>query len=297
MNRREFGQLIAALRQDLDWTQATLAELIEEDEPVVSQIERGVKKHLDPDLLFRLANELKLTTLERKEFFLAASGLDEKQMVRQPAKGTTTDTFHPTKILAPLLDTLRALQVPAFLSDVYGDAIAMNQTIANFFHIPASMIGTAGDVPGGYNLMRMTFDRDLVARSHVVENWDEYAMTTMHSYRATTLRYRAKPYFKHLLKTFRDPVVYPLFDRFWKRVTSLESDRNTAADYFNYRHEEYGMMNYFTLSLITHTAFGELFLAIYQPLDDHTANTFLRIFKEAGNNIIPLSPWPEKVIK
>ena len=46
MNRKEFGQLLAALRQDLDWTQFELAEYAEVDEAVVSQIERGVKAYV-----------------------------------------------------------------------------------------------------------------------------------------------------------------------------------------------------------------------------------------------------------
>ena len=74
MNRKEFGQLVSALRQDLDWTQFQLAEFSEVDEAVVSQIERGVKKHFDPDLIFRLANALQFTTLERREFILNERG-------------------------------------------------------------------------------------------------------------------------------------------------------------------------------------------------------------------------------
>ena len=44
MYRRQFGELVAALRQDLGWTQSQLAEYAELEDSVVSQIERGVKK-------------------------------------------------------------------------------------------------------------------------------------------------------------------------------------------------------------------------------------------------------------
>src|ERR1051325_11756531 len=87
MNRKEFGQLLATLRQDLDLTQFELAEFADVDEAVISQMERGVKKHFEPELLFQLANALQLTTLERREFLLAASGLDQKYIVRQPTDG------------------------------------------------------------------------------------------------------------------------------------------------------------------------------------------------------------------
>jgi transcriptional regulator with XRE-family HTH domain len=91
MNRRDFGELVATLRQDLGWTQFQLAEYAELDEAVVSQIERGVKKYFEPELLFRLANALQLTSLERHEFILATSGLDERQIVRQPSAMMATD--------------------------------------------------------------------------------------------------------------------------------------------------------------------------------------------------------------
>src|SRR6266498_2734333 len=99
MNRKEFGELVAALRQDLNWTQFQLAEYADVDDAVISQIERGVKKFLEPQLLFQLANGFQLTTLERYEFILAASGLDEKQIVRQPSAMMATDVFNAARIL------------------------------------------------------------------------------------------------------------------------------------------------------------------------------------------------------
>ena len=65
MNRKEFGELLSTLRQDLNLTQFNLSEYADVDEAVISQIERGVKKFFEPDLLFKLANALQLTTLER----------------------------------------------------------------------------------------------------------------------------------------------------------------------------------------------------------------------------------------
>ena len=62
MNRKEFGQLLSTLRQDMGWTQFQLAEYAQVDEAVVSQMERGVKKYFEPEILFQLANALQLTT-------------------------------------------------------------------------------------------------------------------------------------------------------------------------------------------------------------------------------------------
>jgi transcriptional regulator with XRE-family HTH domain len=296
MNRKEFGQLLATLRQDLDWTQFQLAEYSGLDEAVISQMERGVKKNFESDILVNLANAFQLTTLERREFFLAASGVEHRQLVRQPSLGAITDTNHPKKILDHLMETLKSVQLPAFISDVYGDAIAANQTVVNFFRLPAALIAAAGQIPAGYNTIRMTFNRDLIGRTHVSDHWDEYAMATMASYRAATLRYRAKPYFKYLLKIFRDPIEYPLFSRFWKRVSSMENDLSVDSDRFHYQHEVYGEIRYMTARITTITAFSEVFLLTYVPLDTHTTDIFAQINKEAGNGVIRLAPWHEKPI-
>ena len=294
MNRREFGQLVAALRQDLGWTQFQLAEIAELDEAIVSQIERGVKKFFEPELLIKLANSLQLTTFERREFILASSGLENSQMVRQPANGMATDTFHPSKILQKLFEIMQELRLPSFLCDVYGDVIAASAAMVRFFDVPPSMLETAAKIPGGYNTMRLTFSSDMVARMKVTDNWEAYAMTSMFSYRASTLRYRADPYFKYLIKTFHDPIRYPFFDRFWKRVSSIEQDKYMTTDIFEYQHERYGHVKYLADGITTITSFGELYLTKYLPLDDLTAEVFSSLFKEAGSAVIRFAPWPEK---
>jgi hypothetical protein len=261
---------------------------------VISQIERGVKKFFEPNLLFCLANALQLTTLERREFILAASGLDEKQIVRQPSKGTTTDTFHPSRIIDKLVGIMGELRAPSFLGDVYGDVIATNTAVIRFFNVPASMLESANQIPAGYNTMRMTFNKDLVGRTHVADNWDAYAMSSMLTYRVSTLRYRAKPYFKYLLKIFRNPVEYPLFARFWNRVSSLEQDQIMNSDVFAYRHEAYGEIKYLTSCITTTTSFGDLFLTTYLARDNHTNEIFASLIKDGGDVVVRLAPWPDK---
>src|SRR5688500_8714509 len=104
MKRKDYGEQVAALRQDVGWTQSYLAESAEIDDAVISQIERGVKRYFDPSLLFKLANAFQLTTLERREFLLAASGLDQKEMVRQPSAATLTDVFNVRKTLDKMIE-------------------------------------------------------------------------------------------------------------------------------------------------------------------------------------------------
>jgi transcriptional regulator with XRE-family HTH domain len=294
MNRKDFGQLLATLRQDLDWTQFQLAEYAEVDEAVISQIERGVKKFFEPELLFCLANALQLTTLERREFFLAASGLDQKQIVRQPSMAMATDVFNVRKILDKLIELTGQVRLPAFLSDVYGDAIAANRIILSFFKVPPIVLESAPQIPGGYNTVRVNFGKESVVRDRIVNNWEGYALNSMRSFREHSLRYRAQPYFKYLMNVFRNPVEYPLFDRFWKMVSSTEQDKEINMDYFDFQHDQFGQVRYTASATVTITSFGELFLVQYLPLDEHTSQTFEQIAKEVGQTAVRIAPWPVK---
>jgi transcriptional regulator with XRE-family HTH domain len=276
MNRKEFGELVAALRQDLGWTQFQLAEYAELDEAVVSQIERGVKKHFEPDLLFRLANAFQLTSLERQDFVLAASGLDEKQIVRQPSAITATDVFDATKILEQMVALTSDIRVPAFLVDVYSDVIAANRMILAFYDVPPSMIETAANIPGGYNTTRLNFGRDLVGRKIVTDNWDHYALNSMRSFRENNVK------------------EYPFFDRYWKLVTSTEQDKQMKVDHFSFRHNVFGPLKYIASMTTTVTSFGNLFLVQNLPLDEHTDEAFAQLKFKAGTGVIRFAPWPEK---
>lgn len=294
MNRKEFGELVAALRQDLGWTQFQLAEYSNLDDAVISQIERGVKKYFEPELLFQLANAFQLTTLERQEFVLAASGLDEKEIVRQPAANIATDVFDAKKILERMITLTAEIRVPAFVGDVYSDVIAANNIMLAFYNVPPSMMESAASIPGGYNSIRVNFGRDLVGRRQVTDNWDQYALNSMRAFRENSLRFRAKPYFKYLMKIFRNPAEYPFFDRYWKLVSSLEQDKDVKIDHFSYHHSEFGPLKYIASMTIAVTSFGNLFLVQNLPLDEHTDDVFAQLKQRAGSGVVRFAPWPEK---
>jgi DNA-binding XRE family transcriptional regulator len=294
MNRKQFGELVAALRQDLGWTQFQLAEYADVDEAVVSQIERGVKKHFEPELLFQLGNVFQLTTLERREFLLAASGLEQRQIVRQPSASMATDVFNIRKVLDKMIELTGQVRLPAFLADVYGDVIAVNNIMLSFFKLPPEFVKQADRIPAGYSTIRFTFGKDLVARSHVVDHWDRFALYSMRTFRENSLRYRAQPYFKYLMKLFRNQNEYPLFERYWKMVSSNEQDKEANTDHFSYRHSEFGQLRYISPSTVSITSFGELFLIQYLPLDESTSQVFERLAQHAGQGVTIFSPWPQK---
>lgn len=294
MNRKEFGELVAALRQDMGWTQFQLAEYSDIDHAVISQIERGVKKFFEPQLLFCLANALQLTTLERKEFILAASGLDEKQIVRQPSVAVATDVFDAQKLLDKMVKLTGEIRLPAFLLDVYCDVIAVNWMTIAFYDVPSSIMESAANIPGGFNAVRLNFSRDRLARSRISDNWDYYAVNSMHAFRANSLQYRAKPYFKYLMDAFRNPAEYPFFDRFWKLVSSTDQDKEVNVDQFSYHHSEYGHLKYLASTTVAITSFGNLFLTQNIPLDERTEEVFAQLRLKAGLGVARLAPWPEK---
>ena len=295
MKRKDFGELVAALRQDLGWTQSHLAENADIEDAVVSQIERGVKKYFEPNLLFKLANAFQLTTIERREFLLAASGLDQKEMVRQPSAATQTDVFNVRKTLNKMIELTGQVRLPAFLWDVYGDVIAANNILLGFFKLPPEFVEHASQIPGGYNVCRFSFGKHLVARNLIVENWEQFAVNSMRAFRENSLRYRAQPYFKYLMKEFRNQNEYPLFDRYWKMVSSIEQDKEINSDYYAFHHAEFGEFKYISSSFVSITSFGELILVQYLPLDRNTSQVFEQLAQTVGQGATTYAPWPVKI--
>lgn len=292
MNRKEFGELVATLRQDLGWTQFQLAEYAGLDAAVISQIERGVKKFFEPELLLSLANAFQLTTLERREFVLASTGLEQSQIVRPPSAAMAVDDAEMA--LARMISLTGEIRLPAFLGDVYGDVVAANHIMMAFYDVPPDMIASAASLPGGYNTVRLNFGHELVGRKRILDNWDAYALNSMHSFRENSLRYRAKPYFKYLMHAFRDHSKYPFFDRYWKMVSSTERDKDANLDVFSYEHHRFGPLKYVASITIAVTSFGNLYLVQNLPLDEQTENVFDQLKKKAGFGVRRFAPWPEK---
>ena len=294
MNRKDFGELVSTLRLDLGWTQFQLAEYANVDVAVISQIERGVKKFFEPELLFCLANALLLTTVERSEFFLAASGLEEIQLLRQPTAAVATDAFDAKKVLDRMVRLTGQIMLPSFMVDAYSDVIAANYMMTAFYNVPPALIETAAKIPGGYNTTRLNFGKDLGWRKQITENWDAYALNSMRAFREGTLRYRATPYFKYLMKVFRNPAEYPLFDRYWKMVSSTEQDKDMNLDHFHYDHNEFGPLSYIASVTVAVTSFGNLYLVQNLPLDRHTDEVFTELKIKSGRGVLRLAPWPDK---
>jgi hypothetical protein len=116
----------------------------------------------------------------------------------------------------------------------------------------------------------------------------------MRSFRENSLRYRAKPYFKYLMKVFRNPPEYPYFERYWKLVSSTEQDKEVNVDHFSYTHSEFGPLNYIASNTLAVTSSGNLILTQNLPLDEHTEDVFNQLKLKAGSGVERFAPWPLK---
>lgn len=292
MDRKAFGRLLAALRDELGWTQAYLAELVDVAEAVISQLERGAKRQVDPALIFKLANALQLTTLERREFFLASSGLEPLQIARQPNHFLESEAFDHRKILAKASALVGQMRMPAFLVDVYGDLLAANRIVLDLMQFAPDLGVTDARQPGAYSAFRLVFGEGL--RATISEGHEAYLVNIMRAFREVSLRYRAQPYFKFLMKEFRNPNKYPWFARVWRKVSLLDDDKFAAIDPFVFQHAVHGKLMYNATSSVLLTPYGELFLVHYIALDERTTEVFEQIARRVGPGALRFAPWPEK---
>ncbi len=293
MDKKEFGQLIAILRQELGWTQFQLAEYAEMDEGTLSNIERGVKRHIEPDILFRLANALQLTSLERREFFLAASGIEQEKIVRQPGFSTPTKVFNPEKLLDDLKKQMEQMYAPCHLGDAYGDVICVSQSLLEMLHIEPEVLQMVSQSSVGFNNLHFIYGTIQMQKAFG-DTLSESALASLRAFREGSLRYRTKPRFQKLLKEFRDIKKYPLFERYWRKVMTMDHDKEAMLEPIVTQHPTYGALKFISTSAVILTPYGELFLSHYTPADRSTAQAFLSMMERVGTQIIDLTPWPQK---
>lgn len=112
----------------------------------------------------------------------------------------------------------------------------------------------------------------------------------------STPAFRAKPYFKYLMKMFRNLAEHPFFDRFWKMVFSTDQDKEVNVDQFSYLHREFGHLKYLASTTVAVTSFGNLFLSQNLPLDKHTEDVFTQLKGKAGLGVMQFASWPEEQI-
>ncbi len=293
MNRKEFGQLIASLRNDLNWTQSLLAEYAEIDIATLSNIERGAKRHLDPEILVNLANALQLTSLERREFFLGASGVPQEKIVRQPGPNTPTQVFNPELVLGNLLGVMGKIQLPLTLGDPFGETIAVNRAMLEVIQVDPASLKTLTRVTGGFSVLHFVYGM-LQGQQTFGQEFNEAAISAIRSFREGSLRYRSDPRYSELMNEFRNVQKYPLFDRYWRKASTLDMDKEAMRELLEFQHPFLGKLRFFLCSAVTLTPYGELYLTHYMPHDRQTNQSLIEIFDKGGSEVVQLLSWPDK---
>lgn len=290
MNRVEFGQLVAALRRgikdedDRSWSQKRLGEETDLGEATIGKIERAERVNLDPDTLSRLANAMHLTTIERREFFIAAMGVDNHQMTRPEMK--------PECVLEDIVHVIEEVCLPAFVVDSYGDLVVANAALMQILEIPSDFVAGTCAEPSGFNLMRILFAPEFGnVRNVFGVQWPETAVSHMEFFRYTTLRYRFTDYFRQTLRQLRK---YPLFRQHWHQFSSRQEDYYFNSGRYCYEHPRHGAVRYLTTVSTALTISGELYFVTYVPANARTGEVFASLADRGDRAALRLAPWPEK---
>ena len=302
MNRADFGKLMASLRRehedeyDRPWSQEKLAQeanaALEAElfsERIVGNIERG-ERSLDSQTLLALASALQLTSGERKEFFLAASGIDSDKIPRQQND--------PNEVLSQLVDRIKQVYLPAYVIDSYCDVVAANMAIMKLLDFESAGLSPV-DLAArsfGANVLEYVFlDEAVRYFSRLMgEDWADYAYHHMMLFRTFSLRYRSTEYFQELLRHLKK---YREFRRYWRGVYFEEKDHFVDNEHIHMNSPKWGPLVWVSTSLTALTTAGELHFCVYVPANRETANAFAHLVDEAGvASVFRVGSWPQKVL-
>jgi transcriptional regulator with XRE-family HTH domain len=293
MNRFEFGILVASLREDMRWTQLELAEKSGMDVSVISNIERGARRTLLKDnMLLKLADGLQLTTMERQEFFFAASGMSENDAVRKENHRAKIH-FDPDVFLKEQGGYIGHIAAPVLVTDAFCDILLANYCALEYYNTPTALLQGTNDRVGKHNMMRYVFHADSTFQDGYKEDeWELQALINLRYFRRRTMRVRSKLYFSTLLKELLNNKSYPSFERYWRKML-FES-----FDYYAAPIEKPDPDNPKAVvgleSQLAVTPYGELFMQHLLPMNKKTSNQFEKIMAKVGEGYVQFAPFPDK---
>lgn len=300
MNLVDFGKLVSSLRKEHEdedgapWTQERLADECNLaagspafTENVISSIERG-RRNPDKDVLLALAAALRLTSSERREFFLAASGVEAADVSRRDN--------HPDRILSQVIGRMRELYAASAVIDSYCNVLAVNGMLLELLEFPSAYGITPGiryEQPYGYNLIRFVFSDD--GSSHfqklMGEGFPDFAFLLMNMFRTFSLECRSTRYFQALFSELRRS---RLFRRYWSDIHLSEGDRQFSNADIRASSPKWGALSAFIAIRTAFTVAGDLHLAVFVPADQNTADACERILAQSPSPpVFTLSPWPD----
>jgi len=300
MDRKTFGQLVAALRKERfdeegnRFTQAELARVAEENNSqtelnqiIIGKIERGERAILDDQTLLKLAEALQLTVGERRVFFLLATGLDHQQIY-------SSDVKEDQEILDSVLAMLTDIRLPALLLDRYLDVVAVNGLLMQLYRMSQIDLSQQIKKTGRLNLLDFIFSKQFATmrKQMLPEVWHRFAVGNVIYFRRVTLPYRMTDYFAALLTHLRRNRE---FRWYWEQVFYEEELYFVGGASFQMGSSLSGRFRFLTAPLVTLTPYGNLEIITHIPLDGVTAVSFHEMTQTTPAQVIQFAPWPEKV--
>ncbi len=291
MDAKKFGKLIAVLRKEqrdehnCSFTQAKLAQEAKATASVISNIERGDKISLEPELLLNLAKAFQLSTREREEFFLAAMRISQQN--------TPRINCDAGEVFKTALGVIKNLSVPAFIVDHYDNILAANQIILALFTYSEKLRSLAEATFAGYNVMRFVFSQQSLFAESILHSREPYLLQSVQFFRAITLPNRANPYYQRMMEVFNtDPDLAP-FRSHYAQSFHVKEDYLFENSLASLQHPEFGELNFYSPSItpIT-TAHGNLYLISYLPAKAATAEAFACLAKIYAGNVVLLEKFP-----
>jgi transcriptional regulator with XRE-family HTH domain len=292
MDKQEFGHLVAALRkQQLDpetgrgWTQRALAERANLSEKIIGNIEQGRKASVEVETLVRLANALGLNPWERRRFFSLAQGISWEDVM--------PETVDPADSLTQMLNTLRALRLPAILYDPFYHVVAVNELGLALHNISGAQRRIQPQQVS-LQLLRFLLANDSPMRQNMRDIWTNFLHLHVLQFRNLSLRYRHTDYFGELFAALSQSGE---FRQAWLAAQSYSPADLHALTHYRYRHPQHGPLAYATTLQPTRTAAGFLYLSTLTPLDVATANIFQALVQPTEADVLRITPWPQRELR
>jgi transcriptional regulator with XRE-family HTH domain len=296
MNREKFGELVCALREEHEdeygqsWTRKKMAEESggRLTVSVITNIESGERKHPDRETMLALADTLQLTSGERKEFFLASSVVENKDLAREDLDSDA--------VLSRLMDRLEKVYMPAYILDSYCDVVAYNSAMPFLLELDdgGPSLAHAHEKLSGCNMLRFVFSEDAVdyyGTRMTSLDWHRFAYQVMMIFRTSTLRYRSSKYFEKLLNELKE---HKEFKKYWVSVYFDQRDHEVDNEHIRLDSPVWGHLVYFSTSITAVTVDGELHFCVYVPASPGTAEAFAKIVRQAGHGLHYLADWPDE---
>jgi len=304
MDRKNFGKIVKSLRREQInfergdfWTQKDLAQATCLSEDIIGKIEQGRRMNLSGDELSRLADAFRLSTLERREFFSAATetymkverGDNGVESRRNGARSSAIDETDAQTSFDEIWNKFAAIQLPGYLTDSLSTLVGINEPMMLFHNIMLEALEQAAQTEIGCNMLTIFFRENSPLRRAMAHRWYEPARSNIRQFQFTSLQYRYTNRFEKMVAQLHK---YPDFDYIWQQSRNNPMDTASMLRAFEYTHVEHGPVHYAATITPTLTPCGPLYMTIFAPSSTRTRDVFNELIQNKMG-IRQIMPWPD----